>query len=353
MVKLKVAVLGATGMVGQWFVSILQNHPWFRPHILAASKNSEGKLYAEAIHNRAFLKFKEEILNKKIYNVNDVKKISAEVDIIFCAINMPKDETKKLEETYARLGCSVISNNSAHRGTPDIPMIIPEVNASHIAVIAAQRRRLGIKRGLIAVKPNCSLQCFVPLIHPLLEFEPKILRVCTYQAVSGAGKTFETFPEIIDNIIPFIAGEEEKTENEPLKIWGKLEKGIIKNAIGPKIIAQCSRVPVTDGHMTAIFAEFAKEIDADEVKKRWENFKGLDLPSSPKKLITYFKEEDRPQTKTERENAMGFCAGRLKQISSNEIKFIGVSHNTVRGAAGGAILLAELLLSARTINGKN
>ncbi len=347
-----VGIIGATGMVGQRFATLLENHPWFHVTALAASGRSAGKTYEEAVGNRWKLSKPMPESMKKLVILDasaDVEKMAAAVDFVFCAVDMKKDEIKALEERYAKAECPVISNNSAHRGTPDVPMIVPEINPEHAAVIDAQRKRLGTKRGFIAVKSNCSLQSYVPALHPLMEFGVTKALACTYQAISGAGKTFETFPEIVDNVIPFIGGEEEKSENEPLKIWGKLENGVIVNANGPSITTQCLRVPVSDGHTAAVFASFEKKPSIEEIKQKWAAFKGvpqeLELPSAPKQFLHYFEEDNRPQAKLDRdiEGGMAVSIGRLREDSQYDIKFVCLSHNTLRGAAGGAVLMAELL----------
>lgn len=352
MKKYKVGILGATGMVGQRFVSLLKNHPWFSIEALAASKNSAGKTYKEAIGNRLFIRdiLDSDIENMTVYDAQaDVDKISQMVDFVFCAVNMKKDEIVALEEMYAKHECPVISNNSACRFIDDIPMILPEINPEHAKIIPAQKKRLGTTRGFIAVKPNCSLQCYVPAIHPLLDLGVEKVLACTYQAISGAGKTFNTWPEMIDNLIPFIVGEEEKSEKEPLKLWGHIEKEKIINSTAPNITTQCFRVPVSDGHTAAVFMSFKEKPSLNDIKDRWTNYKGaaqlLDLPSAPKQFITYFEDPDHPQIKTARniENGMGISIGRLREDSQYDVKFVCMSHNTIRGAAGGAILMAELL----------
>lgn len=347
-----VAVVGATGMVGQRFITLLENHPWFRVKALAASARSAGKSYEEAVGNRWAMKtpIPEDIKKMTVLDATaDVEKIASTVDFIFCAVDMKKEEIRALEETYAKAECPVISNNSAHRGTEDVPMIIPEINADHAQVIEAQRKRLGTKRGFIAVKSNCSLQSYVPALHPLMKYGVKNALACTYQAISGAGKTFETFPDIIDNVIPFIGGEEEKSEQEPLKIWGELKDGKIVPASAPSITTQCIRVPVSDGHLAAVFMSFENKPTIEEIKKCWKEFKGepqdLNLPSAPKQFLNYFEEDNRPQTKLDRnlENGMAVSIGRLREDSQYDYKFVCLSHNTLRGAAGGAVLMAELL----------
>jgi aspartate-semialdehyde dehydrogenase len=353
MKKFSVGVIGATGMVGQRLLTLLENHPWFDVAVLAASPSSAGKTYEEALGGRWAMAKPLPEKYKKIVVTDasaDREKIAAEVDFVFCAVNMKKDEIKALEESYAKLECPVISNNSANRGMSDVPMIIPEVNPDHINVIPDQRKRLGTKRGFIAVKSNCSIQSYVPAFAPLMkEFEVVEAAVCTYQAISGAGKTFETMPEIVDNIIPFIGGEDEKSEQEPLKIFGKLEGGKIINAVSPIITAQCIRVPVSDGHLAAVFMSFRNKPTDEEIKNAWKNFSGrpqeLGLPSAPKQVLNYFEEENRPQSKLDRdlENGMAISMGRLRDDTVFDKKFVCLSHNTLRGAAGGAVLTAELL----------
>jgi len=349
--KLKVGVLGATGMVGQRFVALLENHPWYEVTLVAASANSANKSYAEAVGGRWALKSPMPVATAKltVENASDVAKIAPQVDFVFCAVDMTKEETAKLEEDYARAETPVVSNNSAHRGTPDVPMMIPEVNPQHAAVLEAQRRRLGTRRGFIAVKPNCSLQSYVPALHPLAEFGLRTVVVCTYQAISGAGKTFESWPEMVDNLIPFIKGEEEKSEKEPMKIWGELRDGKIVPATAPLITAQCLRVPVTDGHMAAVFVKFDRKPPKDEILARWKAFQGrpqqLGLPSAPTPFLSYFEDESRPQTRLDRDagNGMAVTIGRLRPDTNLDWRFVALSHNTVRGAAGGAVLTAELL----------
>ncbi|MEG0571280.1 MAG: aspartate-semialdehyde dehydrogenase [Oscillospiraceae bacterium] len=352
MKKFNVGIIGATGMVGQRFALLLENHPWFNVTTMAASSRSANKTYKEAVGKKwamktAIPKSMEDIV--VLDATADIEKIAKSVDFVFCAVDMPKDEIKKLEEAYAKAECPVISNNSANRFTPDVPMIIPEINAEHANVITAQRTRLGTKRGFIAVKSNCSLQSYVPALHPLMEFGVTKALACTYQAISGAGKTFETWPEILDNVIPFIGGEEEKSEKEPLKIWGKLNNGAIELASSPSITTQCIRVPVSDGHLAACFVSFENKPSIEQIKQKWESFKGeaqdLNLPSAPKQFLHYFEEENRPQTHLDREmeNGMAISIGRLRQDSQYDYKFVCLSHNTIRGAAGGAVLMAELL----------
>ena len=351
MKKFRVGVIGATGMVGQRFLTLLENHPWFDVVCLAASSASAGKKYKDAV--RKWLMTSP--MPKKYEDIvvmdatADRQKIASLVDFCFCAVNMKKDEIKELEYAYAKLECPIVSNNSAHRFTDDVPMVISEINADHLDVIPSQRARLGTRRGFIAVKSNCSLQSYVPLLEPLKKFGIKCAAVTTYQAISGAGKIFETMPEIIDNVIPYIGGEEEKSEKEPLKIWGKVEGGKIVPADGPVITAQCLRVPVSDGHTAACFVSFEHKPSKEEILDAWKNFKGqpqeLGLPSAPVQFIHYFEEDNRPQPKLDRnlENGMAVSAGRLREDTLFDYKFIGLSHNTLRGAAGGAVLLAELL----------
>ncbi len=352
MKQYNVGIVGATGMVGQRFITLLAEHPWFNLTTLAASSRSAGKKYRDAVGAKwaMSVEIPERIAELTVLDATaDAEKIASSVDFVFCAVDMKKDEIKALEERYAKLECPVISNNSANRGTPDVPMIVPEINAKHAEIIPAQRKRLGTKRGFIAVKSNCSLQSYVPAIHPLMDLGVKRALACTYQAISGAGKTFETFPEIVDNVIPFIGGEEEKSEQEPLKIWGEVKGGEIVPAAGPEITAQCLRVPVSDGHMAAVFVELEKDASMEEIISRWENYKGraqeLELPSAPKQFLHYFREDNLPQTKLQRnlENGMAVSIGRLRPDSQYSIKFVCLSHNTLRGAAGGAVLMAELL----------
>ena len=352
MKKYNVGIIGATGMVGQRFALLLCDHPWFNVTALAASANSAGKSYAEAVGSRWAMTspMPENLKDMTVLDAeNDIDEIVAKVDFVFCAVNMKKDEIKALEEKYAKHECPVISNNSAHRFTPDVPMIIPEINADHAEIIESQRKRLGTKKGFIAVKSNCSLQSYVPALYPLDKFGVENVLVCTYQAISGAGKTFERWPEMIDNVIPYIGGEEEKSEKEPLKIWGKIENGEIVPADSPKFTAQCLRVPVSDGHMAAVFVTFKNKPTKDEILKAWAEFKGepqdLELPHAPKQFLNYFTDDNMPQTKLHRdlEGGMAVSIGRLREDTQYDYKFVCVSHNTLRGAAGGAVLLAELL----------
>ena len=352
MKKFNVGIIGATGMVGQRFALLLENHPWFNVTTLAASANSAGKTYKDAVGNRWAMKdaMPEKFSNMTVLDAEkDIEKIVANVDFVFCAVNMKKDEIKALEETYAKHECPVISNNSAHRFTADVPMIIPEINADHAEIIKSQRERLGTKKGFIAVKSNCSLQSYVPALYPLDKFGIDKVLVCTYQAISGAGKTFDRWPEMIDNVIPYIGGEEEKSEKEPLKIWGKIENGEILPSDSPKFTAQCLRVPVSDGHMAAVYVSFKNKPSKEEILETWKNFSGepqdLELPLAPKQFLNYYTEDDMPQTKLTRDNEKGMAVsiGRLREDSQYDYKFVCVSHNTLRGAAGGAVLLAELL----------
>ena len=349
----KVGIIGATGMVGQRFATLLEDHPWFEVCALAASSRSAGKTYEEALGTKWCMKkpIPEKFRNMIIMDAEkDVEKIASMVDFVFCAVNMNKDEIKALELKYAKAECPVVSNNSANRFTPDVPMVVPEINADHIEIIPAQRKRLGTKRGFIAVKSNCSLQSYVPALHPLMkDFGVSKALVCTYQAISGAGKTFDRMPEIVDNVIPYIGGEEEKSEREPLKLWGHIEGDQIINAEKPVITAQCFRVPVSDGHTAAVFVSFDKKPTKEQMLEAWANFRGpaqeLNLPSAPKQFLHYFTEPDRPQPKLDRntENGMAVCIGRLREDTLFDYKFACMSHNTLRGAAGGAVLLAELL----------
>ena len=349
----KVGIVGATGMVGQRFILLLHNHPWFKITALAASGRSAGKPYKDAIDGRWAMK---EPMPQSVENIMvedaqaDIDSIVSKVDFVFCAVNMKKDEIKALEQLYAQKECPVISNNSANRFTPDVPMVIPELNPEHIEIIKEQRKRLGTKRGFIAVKSNCSLQSYVPALFPLdKEFGVKDVLVCTYQAISGAGKTFERWPEMIDNVNPYIGGEEEKSEKEPLKIWGKIENGEIVPANKPNFTAQCLRVPVSDGHMAAVFVRFENKPTKEQILKVWENFAGepqkLALPHAPKQFLKYYTEDDMPQTRLCRDNegGMAISVGRLREDTQYDYKFVCLSHNTLRGAAGGGVLLAELL----------
>jgi len=361
MSKLKVGIIGGTGMVGQRFISLLENHPWFEVVSIAASANSAGRTYEEAVNGRWKMStpMPDSVKNIVVKDATlNVKEICAEVDFVFCAVDMKKDEIKKLEEEYAKNETPVVSNNSAHRWTPDVPMLIPEINSDHVKVIDSQRKRLGTRNGFIAVKPNCSIQSYVPALDPLRKFGIKNVVACTYQAISGAGKNFNDWPEMIDNVIPYIGGEEEKSEQEPLKIWGSVQNGEIVKASSPVITTQCIRVPVTDGHLAAVFVNFENKPSKEEILKIWENYSGepqsLQLPSAPKQFVKYFEEENRPQTKLDRdiENGMGITVGRLREDILYDYKFVCLSHNTVRGAAGGAVLMAEYLKAKGYIQAK-
>lgn len=353
MTKYKVGIIGATGMVGQRFITLMDGHPWFTCTVLAASARSAGKPYGEAAKNRWKLSLPMPAWAADMTVLDaeaDAASIAAQVDFVFCAVDMKKEDIRALEEKYAKLECPVVSNNSAHRMTPDVPMIIPEINPQHLQIIDAQKARLGTTRGFIAVKSNCSLQSYVPALAPLREkFGLQEVLVCTYQAISGAGKNFETWPEMVDNVIPFIGGEEEKSEQEPLKIWGSIRNGQIVKTDSPSITAQCLRVPVSDGHMAAVFMRFADKPSIEEIKTIWAEYKGrpqeLELPSAPKQFLHYFEEDNMPQTKLHRdlEGGMAVSIGRLRPDTQYDYKFVCLSHNTLRGAAGGAVLLAELL----------
>ncbi|HNS95453.1 MAG TPA: aspartate-semialdehyde dehydrogenase [Polyangiaceae bacterium] len=358
--KLRVAVLGATGMVGQRFLALLEHHPWFDVTLVAASGRSAGLSYAEAVHDRWALPspLPPSFASLPVADASSVSQIADEVDFVFCAVDMPKDAIARLEEAYAKAETPVISNTSAHRTTPDVPMIIPEVNPEHANVIPDQRKRLGTTRGFIAVKPNCSVQSYVPAIHPLMDFRPRHVVVSTYQAISGAGKTFESWPEMQDNVIPFIAGEEEKSEQEPRKIWGRLAHGVIVPSAQPVISAQCIRIPVTDGHLATVFVAFEKRPCREEILARWRNGTSLPqrlgLPTAPCPWLTYFEQDARPQTRLDRDlgKGMGISVGRLRTDSIFDIRFVALSHNTVRGAAGGAVLTAEWLTHEGYITAK-
>ena len=349
--KLRVGILGATGMVGQRFISLLENHPWFEVVTLAASPRSAGKTYEEAVGGRWKMDtpMPEAVKKLVVMNVNDVEHVASTVDFVFSAVDMSKDEIKAIEEAYAKTETPVVSNNSAHRWTPDVPMVVPEINPEHFDVIEFQKKRLGTKRGFIAVKPNCSIQSYAPVLTAWKEFEPYEVVATTYQAISGAGKTFKDWPEMEGNIIPFIGGEEEKSEQEPLRIWGKIEDGVIKKADDVKITCQCIRVPVLNGHTAAVFVKFRKNPTKEQLVEKLVNFKGLpqelDLPSAPKQFIQVMEEENRPQVAldVDYENGMGISVGRIREDSIYDWKFVGLSHNTVRGAAGGAVLCAETL----------
>lgn len=358
--KLKAGIVGGTGMVGQRFVQLLDQHPWFQVTAIAASAGSAGKTYEQAVEGRWKLEtpIPDEVKNIVVQDASKVEEVASGVDFIFCAVEMKKEELKALEEAYAKTGTPVVSNNSAHRWTPDVPMVIPEVNPEHLQVIEAQRKRLGTSTGFIAVKPNCSIQSYVPALNALRAYNPTNVVASTYQAISGAGKNFTDWPEMLDNVIPYIGGEEEKSEQEPLRIWGSVENDEIVKASSPVITTQCIRVPVTDGHLATVFVSFEKKPTLDEIKAAWAEFKGrpqeLDLPSAPKQFITYFEEENRPQTKLDRdiEQGMGVSVGRLREDALYDYKFVGLSHNTLRGAAGGAVLIAELLKAEGYIQAK-
>ena len=348
----KVGIVGATGMVGQRFVTLLENHPWFKLTVLAASGRSAGKTYEEAVGPRWAMTspMPESVKKMVVLDASKVEEVASQVNFIFCAVNMPKDEIKALEEAYAKAECPVVSNNSANRFTPDVPMVVPEINADHIEIIPAQRKRLGTKRGFIAVKSNCSLQSYVPALHPLMkDFGVSKALVCTYQAISGAGKTFKDWPEMEGNIIPYIGGEEEKSEQEPLRLWGSIKDGVIVKAESPVITCQCVRVPVLNGHTAAVFVKFRKKVTKEQLIQKLREFKGvpqeLKLPSAPARFIQYLEEDNRPQVAADVdfERGMGISVGRLREDTVYDYKFIGLSHNTVRGAAGGSVLCAELL----------
>lgn len=361
MVKLKVGVIGGTGMVGQRYVTLIANHPWFELAAIAASARSAGKTYEEAVGAKWALDDPMPECAKKLVvkNAADVADVVKDVDFVFSAVDMKKEEILALEEEYAKAECPVVSNNSANRWTPDVPMVIPEINPEHLAVIADQKKRLGTKRGFIAVKSNCSIQSYVPALSPFRDtFGLDKILVCTYQAISGAGKTFKTWPEMVDNVIPYIGGEEEKSEQEPMKVWGRVENGVIVNAKKPLITAQCLRVAAANGHMAAVFVSFDKKPTMDEMKAVWASYKGraqeLELPSAPKQFLRYFEEPDRPQTRLDRmnEGGMQISIGRLRPDTQYDYKFVCLSHNTLRGAAGGAVELAELLCAEGYISAK-
>ena len=351
MEKYRVGIVGATGMVGQRFISLLKDHPWFEVNCVAASARSAGKTYREAVGERWAFSWEipEKVAGMTVVDAADIDEVRKHVDFVFCAVDMKKDEIRALEEAYAKHEIPVVSNNSACRGIEDVPMVVPEINADHLAVIEAQKKRLGTKNGFIAVKPNCSIQSYVPALTPLLDFEPEKVSVCTYQAISGAGKTFKTWPEMVDNVIPYIGGEDEKSENEPLKLWGHVEDGKIVNATLPVISAQCLRVACSDGHMAAVSVSFKKRPTIEQIKERWANYETeaqrLELPSAPKPFLQYFEDPSRPQTRLDRDfqNGFGVSIGRLREDKLFDYRFVCLSHNTVRGAAGGGILTAELL----------
>jgi aspartate-semialdehyde dehydrogenase len=358
--KLKVGIVGATGMVGQRFVTLLAEHPWFEVVTVAASARSAGKTYAEAVEGRWVMptEVPTRVGNLEVQDASQVEKVTGMVDFICCAVDMPKDQIRDLEERYARTETPVVSNNSAHRWTADVPMVIPEINPEHLEVIPRQRKRLGTSRGFIAVKPNCSIQSYVPALHPLKSFGVQKIFVCTYQAISGAGKTFTSWPEMQDNVIPYIGGEEEKSEREPLKVWGCVKDGEIVTAEGPTITSQCIRVAASDGHLAAVFVAFRDKPSKEQILELWSSFKpkpqGLNLPSAPQPFLKYFEEDDRPQTRLDRdcENGMGVTIGRLREDLILDWRFVCLSHNTLRGAAGGGVLTAELLKSEGYLQGK-
>jgi aspartate-semialdehyde dehydrogenase len=351
--KLRVGILGGTGFVGQRFVTLLSNHPYFEVVAIAASGRSANKTYEEAVKDRWKINspMPDEVKNIIIKDIYQIEEIKQEVDFVFCAVDMPKNEIKELEEAYAKAEIPVVSNNSAHRMTPDVPMVIPEINSDHFKIIEDQKKRLGTSHGFIAVKPNCSIQSYVPALDALKEYLPKKVVVCTYQAISGAGKTFKDWPEMNDNVIPYIGGEEEKSEQEPLKVWGTIKDNKIVHAAEPIITTQCIRVSVSDGHLAAVFVSFEKKPSKAEILDLWNNYRGkpqlLNLPSAPKQFLTYFEEDNRPQTGLDRdiENGMGITVGRLREDAMFDYKFVCLSHNTLRGAAGGAVLTAELLVA--------
>ena len=358
--KLRVGILGATGMVGQRFIALLENHPWYEVVTVAASPRSAGKTYEEAVGNRWKMStpMPEGVKNLVVANVNEVEKVAASVDFVFSAVDMTKDEIKAIEDAYAKTETPVLSNNSAHRCTKDVPMVVPEINPEHFEVIEAQKKRLGTTRGFVAVKPNCSIQSYAPVLTAWKEFEPTEVVATTYQAISGAGKNFKDWPEMVENIIPYIGGEEEKSEQEPLRIWGKVVDGEIVKAEGPVITTQCIRVPVLNGHTAAVFVKFAKKPTKEQLIEKIVNFKGLpqelELPSAPKQFIQYLEEDNRPQVNldVDYENGMGVSVGRIREDRVYDFKFVGLSHNTVRGAAGGAILCAETLTAKGYIQAK-
>lgn len=358
--KLKVGILGGTGMVGQRFIALLENHPWFEVTTIAASPRSAGRTYEEAVGDRWKMDtpMPEKVKDIVVMNVNEVEKVAAEVDFVFSAVDMSKEEIKAIEEAYAKTETPVVSNNSAHRWTPDVPMVVPEINPEHMQVIDFQKKRLGTKRGFVAVKPNCSIQSYAPVLTAWMEFEPVEVVATTYQAISGAGKTFKDWPEMVGNIIPYISGEEEKSEKEPLRIWGEIKDGVIVPAATPVITCQCIRVPVLNGHTAAVFVKFKKKPTKEQLIEKLVSYKGvpqeLALPSAPKQFIQYLEEDNRPQINLDvnYENGMGISVGRIREDSVYDYKFVGMSHNTVRGAAGGAVLCAELLKAQGYISKK-
>ena len=358
--KLRVGILGATGMVGQRFISLLENHPWYEVVAVAASPRSAGKTYEEAVGDRWKMTtpMPEGVKKLNVMNVNEVEKVAAEVDFVFSAVDMTKEEIRAIEGAYAKTETPVVSNNSAHRWTPDVPMVVPEINPEHFAVIEHQKKRLGTTRGFVAVKPNCSIQSYAPVLTAWKEFEPTEVVATTYQAISGAGKTFNEWPEMVGNIIPYIGGEEEKSEQEPLRLWGEIKDGVIVKADAPVITTQCIRVPILNGHTAAVFVKFAKKPTKEELIDRLRKFKGepqeLNLPSAPKQFIQYLEEDNRPQISldVDYENGMGVSVGRLREDTLYDYKFVGLSHNTIRGAAGGAVLCAEMLTAKGYIQPK-
>ena len=358
--KLKVGILGGTGMVGQRFISLLENHPWFEVTTIAASPRSAGKTYEDAVGDRWKMDTPMPEAVKKIIvkNVNEVEEVASQVDFVFSAVDMTKEEIKKIEEDYAKTETPVVSNNSAHRWTEDVPMVVPEINPEHLALIETQKKRLGTKKGFIVVKPNCSIQSYTPALVALKEFGPKVVVATTYQAISGAGKTFKEWPEMVGNIIPYIGGEEEKSEQEPLRIMGKVVDGKIEKAKLPVITTQCIRVPVLNGHTAAVFVSFEKKPTKEQIIEKWRSFSGLpqelNLPSAPKHFIQYLEEDNRPQVALDvnYENGFGVSFGRLREDTVFDYKFVGLSHNTIRGAAGGAVLIAELLTAQKYIEAK-
>ena len=358
--KLRVAIAGGTGMVGQRFAILLENHPWFEVTKIAASPRSAGQTYARAVEGRWNMPkpLPEALKDIVVVDASDIEAVTGNVDLVFCAVDMDKAATRALEEAYAKTETPVVSNNSACRMLPDVPMLIPEINYGHTAVIATQRKRLGTQRGFITVKPNCSIQSYVPPLEALREFGITKVLACTYQAISGAGKNFDMWPEMIDNVIPFIGGEEQKSEQEPLKIWGTVRDGVVVNAQSPSITTQCIRVPVTDGHLAAVFLSFEQKVSKEDILDRWRNFKSkpaqMGLPSAPDPFLHYFEEDNRPQTKLDRDfgNGMGITLGRLREDAHYDWKFVGLSHNTLRGAAGGGVLSAEYLVKEGFIQAK-
>ena len=358
--KLRVGILGATGMVGQRFIALLENHPWFEVVAVAASPRSAGKTYEDAVGDRWKMDtpMPEAVKKMIVINVNDVEHVASQVDFVFSAVDMTKEEIKKIEEDYAKTETPVVSNNSAHRWTEDVPMVVPEINPEHLALIETQKKRLGTKKGFIVVKPNCSIQSYTPALVALKEFGPKVVVATTYQAISGAGKTFKEWPEMVGNIIPYIGGEEEKSEQEPLRIMGKVVDGKIEKAQLPVITTQCIRVPVLNGHTAAVFVSFEKKPTKEQIIEKWRSFSGLpqelNLPSAPKHFIQYLEEDNRPQVALDvnYENGFGVSFGRLREDTVFDYKFVGLSHNTIRGAAGGAVLIAELLTAQKYIEAK-